>query len=139
MNAIWLLRFDGSFLNVYFSEGMLLRDRGDVASPYLLLSPSICWNSGPSAMHVPCYKNRGKTGESVQLPCNLANSPFLLATSSLGPRSSSLNHVDGEASKRGDHGAGPRHDQVGSPCGEPRGKVAMVVPLRCGDTTRLSR
>jgi hypothetical protein len=44
-------------------------------------------------MHVPYYKNRGKTMESVQLPCNLANSPSLLATSSLAPRSSSLNHV----------------------------------------------
>ena len=90
-------------------------------------------------MRVPYYKIKGKTGESVQLPCNLANSSSLLAASSLGPRSSSLNHVGGEASKGGDDGVEPRRDQAGSPCGEPRGKVAMVVPLRCGDTTRLSR
>ena len=90
-------------------------------------------------MHVPCYKNREKTRESVQLPCNLANSPFLLATSSLGPRSSSLNHVGGEASKGGDDGAGPGRDRVGSSHGEPGGGAATVVPLHYGDGTRRSR
>ena len=55
-------------------------------------------------MRVPCCKNRGKTRESVQLPCNLANSPFLLAASSLAPHSSSLNHGGIEASKGGDDG-----------------------------------
>ena len=80
-------------------------------------------------MCIPCYKNRGKIGESVQLPCNLANSPFLLAAASLGTRSSSLNHVSREASKEGDDGAGPGCDQVGSPCGEPRGEATAVVPL----------
>ena len=57
-----MLHFGVLFLDVYFSEGVLLRDHGDVASSYLLLSPDICWNLGPSAVHVPCYKieeNRG--------------------------------------------------------------------------------
>ena len=72
----------------------------------------------PSAVRVPYYKNRGKIGESVQLPCNHTNSPFLLAASSIAPCSSSLNHGVGEASKGGDDGAGPRRDQTGSPHGE---------------------
>jgi hypothetical protein len=55
-------------------------------------------------MRVPCYKNRGKIGESVQLPYNLVNSTFLVAASSLAPRSSNLNHGGGEASKGGDDG-----------------------------------
>ena len=40
--AIWLLYFDGLFLYTYFSDGMLLRDHGDVASSYLMLLPDIC-------------------------------------------------------------------------------------------------
>ena len=60
--TICLLHFNGSFHDAYFSEGMLLRDHGDVASPYLQLSPGICWNSGASAVRVPYYKNRGKQG-----------------------------------------------------------------------------
>ena len=43
--AIWLLHFDGSFLDAYFSEGVLLRDHGDVASRFLQLWPDIYWNS----------------------------------------------------------------------------------------------
>ena len=86
----------------------------------------------PSDMHVTCYKNRAKIGELAQLPCNLVNSPFLLAASSLAPRSSSLNHGSREASKGGDDGVGPGHDQAGSPCREPRGGVAAVMPLCCG-------
>ena len=118
---------------------MLLKDRGDVASPYLPLSPDICWNLGPSIVHVPCYKNRGKIGESVLLPCNLMNSPFLLASSSLAPHSSSLNHSDGEASKGGDDVGGPGCDHAGSSCGELGGRAAMVVPLYYGDGTHHSR
>ena len=133
--AIWLLYFGGSFLDMYFLKGVLLRDHGDVASPYLLLSTSICWNSGPSAVRAPSYKNRGKIGESIQLLCNLAKSPFLLAASSVGPRSSSLDHVGGEASKGGDGGVGPWCEYAGFPHGEPRGSMAMVMPLHCGDGT----
>ena len=81
----------------------------------------------PSAMRVPCYKNRGKTGESLQLPCNLANSPFLLFASFLAPRSSSLNHGGEEASKGGDDVAGPGCDLAGSPRGELGGRAAAVV------------
>ena len=99
----------------------------------------LAYAGNPSAVRIPCYKNRGKIGESVQLPCNLANSPFLLAASSLAPHSSSLNHGDREASKGEDDGAGPRRDQVGSPRGELGGGAAAVVPLRCGDGTRRSR
>ena len=139
MNTIWLLHFYVLFLDAYFSEGVLLRDCGDADSPYLLLSPDIYWDLGPSIMRVPSYKNRGKIGESVQLPCNLVNSPFLLTSSSLAPRSSSLNHGGGEASKGGDDGAGPRHDQAGSSRREPGGKAAAVVPLRCGDDTHCSQ
>ena len=118
---------------MYFLEDMLLRDRGDVASPYLLLSPGICWNSGPSAVLVPCYKIREKIRESVQLPCNLANSPFMLTTFSLAPHSSSLNHGSEEASKGGDDVVGPRCDYVGSLRREPGGEATTVVPLCCGD------
>ena len=63
--TIWLLHFGGSFLDAYFSEGILLRDHGDVALLYLLLSLGICCNSGLSIVRVPYYKNRGKIGESV--------------------------------------------------------------------------
>ena len=74
----------------------------------LALLPAIALT--PSAVRVPCYKNRGKIGESVQLPYNLANSPFLLAASSLGPHSSSLNHGSREPSKEEDDGVGPIRD-----------------------------
>ena len=63
------------------------------------------------------------------MPCNLANSSFLLAASSLGPRSSSLNHVGGEVSKGGDDGVGPGRDQAGSPRRESGGGATAVVPL----------
>jgi hypothetical protein len=71
----------------------------------------------PSAVHVPYYKNRGKIGESVQSPCNLVNSPFVLVESSLAPCSLSLNHGGGEASKGGDNGR-PAEERVfgGPPC-----------------------
>ena len=90
-------------------------------------------------MRVPFYKNRGKIGELVQLLGNLENSPFLLAASSLGPHSSSLNHVRGEASKGGDDGAGPRRDQVGSLRGELGGRAAVDVPLRYGNGAHRSQ
>ena len=135
-----LLHFGGSFLDVYFSEGMLLSDRGDVASrPHLTSHYRPASAGTQSAMRVPCYKNRGKIGESVQLPCNLANSPFLLVASSLAPRSSSLNRGGGEASKRGDDGAGPGCDQPDSPCKELGDGAAAVVPLCYGDGTGQSQ
>jgi hypothetical protein len=59
----------------------------------------------PSALRVPSYKNKGKIGELVQLPSNVANLTFLLAASSLAPHSSSLNHVGKKTSKEGDDGA----------------------------------
>ena len=77
----------------------------------------------PSAMRVPCYKNREKIAESVQLPCNLINSPFQLVVSSLAPRSSSLNHGGREVSKGGDDGGTNKEDGVQG------GRAAAVVPL----------
>ena len=46
------------------------------------------------------------------------------------------------ATTKGGHlhrGVGPGHDQVGSLRGELRGRVAVVVPLHCGDGTHRSR
>jgi hypothetical protein len=73
------------------------------------------------------------------LPSNLTNSPFVLAASSLGPRSLSLNHVGGEASKGGDDGVRLGRDWTCSPCGELRGGAATVMPLCYKDGTCRSR